>query len=149
MISGWGLRGKLSAPSGRVVSIFHVPQLLHDDTFRRLCRGRDPARQRIPISHSAGAGGARKPVFPNFISIDYSALLSARPPHDFLTRLRMNRAKQMLASERTVTEVCFEIGYGSLGSSSPANSVHNSAAVPPNFSAKSAASSATALHGAC
>ena len=37
-------------------------------------------------------------------------------PHDFLTRLRMDRARQMLASERSVTEVCFEIGYESLGS---------------------------------
>ena len=37
-------------------------------------------------------------------------------PHDFLTRLRMDRACQMLASERSVTEVCFEIGYESLGS---------------------------------
>ena len=37
-------------------------------------------------------------------------------PHDFLTRLRMDRARQLLASERTVTEVCFEVGYESLGS---------------------------------
>lgn len=37
-------------------------------------------------------------------------------PHDFLTRLRMDHARQMLASERTVTEVCFEVGYESLGS---------------------------------
>jgi AraC-like DNA-binding protein len=37
-------------------------------------------------------------------------------PHDFLTRLRMDRARQMLASERTVTDVCLEIGYESLGS---------------------------------
>ena len=36
-------------------------------------------------------------------------------PHDFITRLRMDRARQMLASERTVTDVCFEIGYESLG----------------------------------
>jgi AraC-like DNA-binding protein len=28
----------------------------------------------------------------------------------------MERAKRMLASGRSVTEVCFEIGYGSLGS---------------------------------
>jgi len=28
----------------------------------------------------------------------------------------MDRARQMLASDRTVTEVCFEIGYESLGS---------------------------------
>ena len=27
----------------------------------------------------------------------------------------MDRARQMLASERTVTEACFEVGYGSLG----------------------------------
>ena len=31
-------------------------------------------------------------------------------------RLRMERARQMLASERTVTDVCFEVGYESLGS---------------------------------
>jgi AraC-like DNA-binding protein len=28
----------------------------------------------------------------------------------------MNHAKRMLASEHGVTEVCFEVGYGSLGS---------------------------------
>ena len=28
----------------------------------------------------------------------------------------MERAKRMLASGRSVTEVCFEVGYGSLGS---------------------------------
>jgi len=28
----------------------------------------------------------------------------------------MDRARRMLASERSVTEVCFEVGYGSLGS---------------------------------
>jgi AraC-like DNA-binding protein len=28
----------------------------------------------------------------------------------------MDRARQMLASERNVTEVCFEVGYESLGS---------------------------------
>jgi AraC-like DNA-binding protein len=28
----------------------------------------------------------------------------------------MDRARQLLASERSVTEVCFEVGYGSLGS---------------------------------
>jgi len=28
----------------------------------------------------------------------------------------MDRARQMLASARGVTEVCFEVGYGSLGS---------------------------------
>jgi AraC-like DNA-binding protein len=38
-------------------------------------------------------------------------------PHEFLTRLRIDRAKQMLArDECPVTEVCLAVGYESLGS---------------------------------
>jgi hypothetical protein len=50
-----------------------------------------------------------KPVFPNFIPSPFPCRFW-RDPHDFLTRLRMDRAKQMLASEPGVTEVCFEVG---------------------------------------
>lgn len=38
-------------------------------------------------------------------------------PHEYLTRKRIERAKQLLAeSELTVTEICFEVGFESLGS---------------------------------
>jgi len=38
-------------------------------------------------------------------------------PHDFLTRRRIDRAKQLLArDECPVTEVCLAVGYESLGS---------------------------------
>ena len=38
-------------------------------------------------------------------------------PHEYLTRKRIERAKQLLAeSEFTVTEICFEVGFESLGS---------------------------------
>jgi AraC-like DNA-binding protein len=38
-------------------------------------------------------------------------------PHEYLTRKRIERAKELLAqSELTVTEICFEIGFESLGS---------------------------------
>jgi len=38
-------------------------------------------------------------------------------PHDFLTELRIGRARQLLASgSYSVTETCFETGYSSLGS---------------------------------
>jgi AraC-like DNA-binding protein len=38
-------------------------------------------------------------------------------PHDFLTRRRIDHARRLLASgEMTVTEVCLEVGYSSLGS---------------------------------
>ena len=37
-------------------------------------------------------------------------------PHDFLTRLRIDRAKRLLAREQLpVTQVCFAAGYESLG----------------------------------
>ncbi|WP_166177822.1 helix-turn-helix domain-containing protein [Rubrobacter tropicus] len=38
-------------------------------------------------------------------------------PHEFLTRLRIGRAKSLLAGGgHNVTEVCFEVGFSSLGS---------------------------------
>lgn len=38
-------------------------------------------------------------------------------PHEYLTRKRLDRAKELLAeSELTVTEICFEVGFESLGS---------------------------------
>src|SRR5437016_1551733 len=38
-------------------------------------------------------------------------------PHEYLTRKRMERARELLAlSDHTVTEICFEVGFESLGS---------------------------------
>jgi transcriptional regulator GlxA family with amidase domain len=38
-------------------------------------------------------------------------------PHDFLTRLRLERAQHLLTvSGRSVTEICFDVGFTSLGS---------------------------------
>jgi AraC-like DNA-binding protein len=38
-------------------------------------------------------------------------------PHEFLTRLRLDRAKHLLTvSGRPVTDICFEVGFQSLGS---------------------------------
>ncbi len=38
-------------------------------------------------------------------------------PHDFLTRLRVERAKDLLTvTSRPVTEICFDVGFTSLGS---------------------------------
>jgi len=92
-----------------------MSQLLHDDTFRRLCRGRDllasEYQSRVLLEQAA-----REACLSEFHFHRLFRATFGETPHDFLTRLRMDRAKQMLASQRTVTEVCFEIGYGSLGS---------------------------------
>jgi AraC-like DNA-binding protein len=38
-------------------------------------------------------------------------------PHEFLTRLRIEKAKELLTlSDRPVTEICFDVGFSSLGS---------------------------------
>jgi len=38
-------------------------------------------------------------------------------PHDFLTRIRLERAKDLLTvTSRPVTEICFDVGFTSLGS---------------------------------
>jgi AraC-like DNA-binding protein len=90
--------------------------LLHDDTFRRLCRARDllAASYRTPVALDQAAREACYSAF------HFHRLFSAafgETPHDFLTRRRMEYAKRLLASgEMTVTEVCLEAGYGSLGS---------------------------------
>jgi len=38
-------------------------------------------------------------------------------PHEYLTRMRLERAKNLLTvSSRHVTEICFDVGFTSLGS---------------------------------
>jgi len=92
-----------------------VRELLNDDTFRRLCRARDllanEYQSRVLLTQAAREACLSEFHFHRLFRAHFG-----ETPHDFLTRLRMDRARQMLASERTVTEVCFEVGYASLGS---------------------------------
>lgn len=38
-------------------------------------------------------------------------------PHQYLTRCRIEKAKELLAnSERPITDICFDVGFSSLGS---------------------------------
>jgi AraC-like DNA-binding protein len=40
-----------------------------------------------------------------------------KTPHAYATHLRLERAKELLAAgEQAVTEICFEVGFSSLGS---------------------------------
>jgi AraC-like DNA-binding protein len=39
-----------------------------------------------------------------------------RTPHQYLTRKRLDKAKDMLAENKAVTDVCNEIGFESIGS---------------------------------
>lgn len=39
-----------------------------------------------------------------------------KTPHQYLTDVRINRAKELLADEATVARTCFSVGFDSLGS---------------------------------
>jgi AraC-like DNA-binding protein len=90
--------------------------LIEDEAFRRLLRSRDflAARsdQRVVLAEPAAEAG--------FSAYHYHRLFQrafGETPLDFLTRLRMDRAKSLLAQgDLPVTEICFEVGYESLGS---------------------------------
>jgi len=91
-------------------------RLLHDDTFRRLCRARDLLAsdyQSVVNLERAAREACLSPF--HFHRLFASAF--GQTPHEFLTRLRMDRARHLLVSgEMSVTNVCFEVGYASLGS---------------------------------
>ena len=93
-----------------------APRLLHDDTFRRLCRARDlmASKYQSRLMLSDAAREACLSPF-HFHRLFRSAF--GETPHDFLTRRRIDHARRLLASgEMNVTEACMEVGYSSLGS---------------------------------
>ena len=105
------------------------PTLVNDDTFRRLCRARDllAAQYQSQVFLEAAAREACLSPF-HFHRLFRSTF--GETPHDFLTRRRMDHARRLLASgEMTVTEVCLEVGYSSLGSFS--SKFQSLSGVPP------------------
>ena len=89
---------------------------LDDELFRRLCRSRDWLAARIdePLRLADAAREACRSPF------HYHRLFVhtfGETPHEFITKLRIDRAKRLLARDQLpVTEVCFAVGYESLGS---------------------------------
>ena len=92
--------------------------MLTKTTFARLCRARDrladgPDSGR-PVSIRDIANDAAMSPF-HFIR-QFEALFGATP-HQFRMQVRLDRAKRLLAlSDYSVTDVCFEVGFSSLGS---------------------------------
>ena len=84
--------------------------------FQRLCRAGDllrAARDRPVSIREAAAAAGMSP----FHFIRRFRALFGETPHQFLIRARLDRAKRLLASsDRSVTDVCLEVGFTSLGS---------------------------------
>lgn len=90
--------------------------MLHHDTLLRLCRARDRLRgcEEPPLSIPELAREAGISPF-HFIRL-YAAVFG-ETPHRHRIAARLDQARQLLArGEHTVTEVCVEVGFSSLGS---------------------------------
>jgi AraC-like DNA-binding protein len=90
--------------------------MLNHDTYVRLCRARDflaaHYTRRLTLSEAASVACLSPFHFHRLFSSAFG-----ETPHDFLTRLRMKEAQHRLILENEpVTEICFDLGYESLGS---------------------------------
>lgn len=97
----------VSAPDGR---------LFDAGTFTRLRRARDylAAHYARPILLEDAARQAC--LSPFYFNRLFTQAFS-ETPHEFITRRRIEQAKKLLlAGNHSVTEICFDVGYESLGS---------------------------------
>jgi AraC-like DNA-binding protein len=91
-------------------------QLLDHTTFARLCRARDYLgecyRERITLEN-----GASEACLSPFHFNRLFTLAFGETPHEFVTRRRIEEAKRLLLSDNhSVTDICLDVGYESLGS---------------------------------
>ena len=90
--------------------------LVEEITFERLCRSRDflAANLDLPVRLADAAGEACLSAF------HYHRMFArafGETPHEFVRRLRIDRAKELLARDhQPVTDICLAVGYESLGS---------------------------------
>jgi len=100
-----------------------------DDTYKRLTRARALIDRcyDMPLNLEQIAGAASFSRY-HFIRLFSSAF--DQTPHQYLIRRRIERAKVLLADgDLSVTEVCFAVGFQSLGSFSAL--FHRCAGYPP------------------
>lgn len=92
------------------------PRLVDNDTFRRLNEARDflaANHDRIITLEDV----ANEACFSPFHFHRQFKRAFQESPHEFLTRTRMERAQELLRqSDLTVSQICLEVGYESLGS---------------------------------
>ena len=89
---------------------------LHADTYRRLMRAREfiDACYQQPLDLEQISGEACLSRY-HFLRLFRRAF--NKTPHQYLTQRRIEKAKELLSSSGlTVTDVCFEVGFESLGS---------------------------------
>jgi len=89
---------------------------LHADTYRRLVRARqfidECYHQPLDLEQISGEACLSRYHFLRLFRQAFN-----KTPHQYLTQRRIEKAKELLSSSGlTVTDVCFEVGFESLGS---------------------------------
>ena len=89
---------------------------VHPQTYKSLTRARDFMRHAYQGPIGLPDIAAHANLSPYHFQRVYKRTFQ-ETPHEFLTRLRIGRAKTLLArGSHNVTEACFEVGFSSLGS---------------------------------
>ena len=93
-----------------------IAQKLTPDIYRRLWRARalmdDCYARPLDVDQLS-----REACFSRYHFIRLFRQAFQQTPHQYLTQRRIQRAKELLSSSRlSVTDVCFEVGFQSLGS---------------------------------
>jgi len=92
----------------------HRVALLDHGTFARLSRARDFLAEAFADAPRLEVAAARAYLSPfHFHRLFVRAF--GETPLAFVTRRRMEQAKRLLADGMPVTDACFAVGYGSLG----------------------------------
>jgi AraC-like DNA-binding protein len=90
--------------------------LLRHEGFRRLCRARDLLREVDERRLSIERVAREVEISPFHFIRQFEALFGVTP-HQFRIGSRLELAKQLLArGQHSVTDVCMEVGFSSLGS---------------------------------
>ncbi|MEO8450296.1 MAG: AraC family transcriptional regulator [Gemmatimonadota bacterium] len=91
-------------------------RLADPTTFARLCRARDYIAASYQRRTALDEVARVAELSPWHFSRRFAEAFG-ETPHEFLTRLRIERAKRLLLEHgHSVTRICFEVGYESLGS---------------------------------
>jgi AraC-like DNA-binding protein len=90
--------------------------LLRHEGFRRLCRARDLLRESREPSPTIEQLAREVRISPFHFIRQFEAVFG-ETPHQFRIGSRIELAKELLArGEHSVTDVCMEVGFSSLGS---------------------------------
>jgi AraC-like DNA-binding protein len=99
-----------AAPIPRGVRLFDPA------TLARLCRARDYLASRFTRRASLADAAREADLSPFYFNRLFTQAFD-ETPHEFVTRLRIDQARRLLLADNdSVTGICWDVGYESLGS---------------------------------